>query len=350
MIHISSPGDETRTNHAQATHQVAALRKPIARARSPALGRAKRSETAAATEQRRFHLSRSALAAPDTKLPQNGGPSKRGRSAAAVFVERNRKKMAQRAHSYQASPTRQGDGHTQPAATSAGGLASGREFRTLKKPSSMSRLRASPSMSPSRPAPLPLLPDRHLQDMNKIADEMNKGVMHEIGVNLHNMERERERERKQQEAAKLRLRPKAPAQRYSDRQQHSPQTTRGTNDNNSDGMSKGGLLADSYMSEGEDEEGDWIIDEYIRIPVTAMSMDAKPGEIGLLVLEGEDDNVLFFSPEHDDEDDLDADEEDENGKPPPLLVPTYHSQHPLFDVVLKYHVVNSRGSLHRRLP
>lgn len=176
------------------------------------------------------------------------------------------------------------------------------EARPLKKPGATTRTGATNKSLPSA-APLPpSLMNRHNQDMDKIAADMNDWVLNEIGANLETIEHEKQQERQQAERAKFR--PKAPARRYQERQ-HQP-----------DALAPSGDEADKPMtdvSDDEGDEGDWIIDEYVRIPANSMALDVAPAEVGLLVLDGEEDSILFFGPEHDDDDELGQDDEDENG-------------------------------------
>lgn len=229
--------------------------------------------------------------------------SKKVRYGPAVFVERSaRTRHAQKASQGGSTlpPQDKGSSKTSPLPAPVDAAAQETqpaEERRLKKPGITSRGR-SPRPDPNGHAPLPASAmNPHKEDMSKITDEMNDWVMKEIGANLHNMERERQAERH-------RFKPKAPAQRYQERH---PETAPAALPNDSH------LDMDMNDASDIDDEDDWIIEEYVRVPAYAMLPDVAPTDVGLLVLEGEEDSNLFYGPEHDDEDDLDEDEEDENG-------------------------------------
>lgn len=176
------------------------------------------------------------------------------------------------------------------------------EMRPLKKPGATTRKGANKKVLPST-APLPpSLMNRHNEDMDKIAADMNDWVMAELGTTLETIELEKKQERQQADRAKLR--PKPPAKRYQERQPEPALAPPGVDD--ADGTA-------TEPSEDEENEGDWVIDEYVRIPANSMALDVAPAEVGLLVLDNEEESMLFFGPEHDDDDELGQDDEDENG-------------------------------------
>lgn len=136
--------------------------------------------------------------------------------------------------------------------------------------------------------------------MDKIAADMNQWVLHEIGANLQQMETDR---KAQQD--RLKYRPKAPAKRYQER--HPDQAPSTPVDQGKDTP-----MTDD-VSEDDGDDSDWVIDEYVRIPAASMAVDVSPGDVGVLVLDGEGDDTLFFGPENDEEDNYLEDDEDENG-------------------------------------
>lgn len=131
---------------------------------------------------------------------------------------------------------------------------------------------------------------------------MNEWVMNELGANLHAMDQEKPH------AEKPRFKPKAPSKRYQERH---PETSQQQQTH----LGVGGQ--DTPMAELSEEDGDdddWVIDEYVRVPADSMALDVAPTDVGFLVLEGDEENTLFFGPERDEEDDYLEDEDDENGK------------------------------------
>lgn len=141
--------------------------------------------------------------------------------------------------------------------------------------------------------------------MSRMAADMNDWVMREIGANLDEMEQEKRK------AERTRFKPKAPAKRYRERH---PSTV-----SNPLAPSNEVDMAVSDMSDVENED-DWVLEEYVRIPAHAMKIDVAPTDVGVLVLDGEEDSNLFFGPERDEDEELDEDDEDENGtKRNPML-------------------------------
>lgn len=137
--------------------------------------------------------------------------------------------------------------------------------------------------------------NRHTEDMNRIASDMNQWVLNELGANLHGMEHEG------RQAKKPRFKPKAPAQRYMERHPEPASASE---------------PRDITMGEATEDEGDddeWIIEEYVRIPANSVALNVSPLDIGILVLDDDDETLLFFGSMHEDDDDLE-DDEDENGK------------------------------------
>lgn len=176
--------------------------------------------------------------------------------------------------------------------------------RLYKKP----RTPRARSPQPDTPSRVPL-PDSfskpHGVNMDQRTADMNQWVLNEIGANLQEMERESQK----QQSPKLKFRPKAPEKRFAER--HPEQTAGLQVPSSSDTPMTDASGEDGMEEDGDD--GDWVIDEYVRIPAHSMAMDTSPADVGVLVLEGEEDDYLFFGPEREDDDDLIDEDEDENG-------------------------------------
>lgn len=233
--------------------------------------------------------------------------SKKGRSGPAIFVERSKKKIAQKLQNLQ-KPRSKNDAASQDISMDTTSETPAEPERKLKKPGTM-RAKSPMADTPTR-APLPASgSEPRAEDMEQRAQDMNAWVLNEIGANLQEMEEEKKKEERRK------FKPKVPAQRYAERHPDSvPQTP-----------SKEDTPMMDASEEDEDDE-DWVIEEYIRVPARLMSVDVSPGEIGVLVLDGEDDDILFFGPEEE-EDDYLEDDEDENGEhaaSPPAMY--FHSQ------------------------
>jgi hypothetical protein len=170
------------------------------------------------------------------------------------------------------------------------------EERRLKKPAARSR-QNSPLPGPNTRTALPAsVMNPHSQDLSKMAEDMNSWVMKELGANLQEMEQEK------QKAA--RFKPKVPAKRYQERH---PEAAISNTESNDVDMTTGDV------SDMEDDD-DWVIEEYVRVPAHAMKVNVAPTDVGVLVLDGKEESNLFFGPERDEDDELDEDDEDENGE------------------------------------
>ena len=97
--------------------------------------------------------------------------------------------------------------------------------------------------------------------------------------------------------SKLKYKPKVPPLRYKDR--HPDKST---------------PQIDVDMMDLDSDEGDFVYDTYVRQPDTAVSLDEMNGNIGILVITEEDQEVWESYIEDEDSDkDWNSEEEDENG-------------------------------------
>lgn len=290
LIHVSRPEDGASLTKTRSDEQ-----RPT-----------KRHADGQPTEQRKFHVSRAMLAqASATPGPTSPGYSKQVRIGPTIFVERTGRKRIIPKSSRQSLVIKDAQSiitqdleqdtlmsHDQAV-----------EQRHLKRPGVAKR--RDPSQEPPARAPLPQsLAHRYTEDMDKITADMNQWVLNEIGANLHAMEVEKK------QAEKPKFRPKAPEKRYEERHSETaaPQAT-STKDTVDTPM------ADASEEEGDDEE--WVIEEYVRVPAHSMGLDVLPSDVGILVLNGEQESMLFYGSLEDEDEENDEDDEDENGKPPP---------------------------------
>ena len=315
VIHVSQPADDADRGGHLGNQQDAASRataaRPIARAKSPArIGASgQRNTSSPAPGQRRFHISRRPLAS-DALLAATAGIAKKRKQNPAVFVERHRNGVARSDPQRDASLQKPMTANREVASSTP---TSGEDIpdKVLKRPGTTSRARHVPQEQQAPAALPPSLMERHNQDLDKIAADMDQWVLNEIGANLASIEQEKRREER------ARFKPKAPPQRYRDRQP--PPLSAQLGDSGTPprkGVSGGTENGNgSYESdyEGEDDDDDWIIDEYIRIPASTMNLDVRPADVGVLVLDDDEQNVFFFGRDEDDDDELPDDEEDENG-------------------------------------
>lgn len=237
-----------------------------------------------------------------TNAANTGGP-KRTRHGPTVFVERSRKKLTPRPSRQNLTPQLEsGAGDGVAGNNSIGHTTS--EGKQLKKPG-VSKRQRDPSQDSLVRAPLPAsLANRDNRNEEQIAADMNDWVLNEIGVNLQSLELE-----KTKQTESLKFRPKAPEKRIQERH---PQLATQPPPPSSDNQPKDTAMADVSDEEGDGE--DWIIEEYVRVPANYMAVDISPAEVGILVLNGEEENMLFFGTDQDDDDDFNEDDEDENGE------------------------------------
>ncbi|RFU81783.1 hypothetical protein TARUN_439 [Trichoderma arundinaceum] len=252
-------------------------------------------------EQRTFHVSRAMLAqASATQGSTIPASSKHVRYGPTIFVERTGRKKIIPKSSRQSLVIK--DAHTIITKGSEQEMPNTYdepiEQRHLKKPGVAKR--RDPSQEPPARVPLPQsLAHRHGEDMDRITADMNQWVLNEIGANLHAMEVEK------RQAEKPRFKPKAPMKRYQER--HPDAATSNVPSESADTP-----MADASEEEGDDE--DWIIEEYIRIPAHSMGLNVPPSDVGILVLNGEEESMLFYGPPQDEDEEYAEDDEDENAE------------------------------------
>ncbi|KAH6897061.1 hypothetical protein B0T10DRAFT_172552 [Thelonectria olida] len=288
VIHISTPDDDSVKRN---KHHVGHAAQPGG-AGVP-LQATKPTDASRLAAPRRFHISKKMMMASGNMSP-GSVLSKKPRYGPAVFVERSNARAVRRA--VHAPPTEPAP-KVVPVPDVA--IEAPIKERRLKRPTAKSRSRSP--QDPSLRSPLPASAmNPHTQDMSKVAADMNNWVMSEIGATLHEMELEK------QKAEATKFRPKAPAKRYQERH---PELVR-------KGPEATDMEIDTPMSDVSDieDEDDWVIEEYVRIPAHAMYVNVEPTDVGVLVLDGEEDSNLFFGPDRDEDEDLDEDDEDENAE------------------------------------
>ncbi|OAQ96628.1 hypothetical protein LLEC1_06139 [Akanthomyces lecanii] len=273
------------------------------------------------SEPRRFRVSKAMLAAAAANGGAAGSVSKRDRyGTPTLFVERSRrKKLALKPR--RSMLVLQGLDGEATAAEESKKL----EAKPLKRPGVARRPRPAtqattsstqgeespkPDASTAGAAnPLPAsLTHRATEDMRQITADMNEWVMREMGASLQSLEEDRKREAKPPPSPS-RFKPKAPAKRYHERHP----------DVRAPGSAAADVEGDTNMTDASEEEDgdedDWVIEEYIRIPANSVALDiTAPSDVGFLVLEGEEESLLFFGPQNDDDDDWNEGEEDENAE------------------------------------
>ncbi|KAG6011534.1 hypothetical protein E4U43_008248 [Claviceps pusilla] len=263
------------------------------------------------TEPRRFHVSRATLPKRANQTQDSGAVLKRTRCSPAVFIEWTRKKVAPKprrnvAADHQA-PEQVGTRATTPDVTTEETMAGRRQ---LKRPGVACKAPLAETGQKSQPINRTPLPDsftsRHDEDMDKIARDMNQWVLNELGANLQSMDH------MDQDKRPLRFKPKSPAKRYHERH---PELAVQTPAKPQVDVA-GDELSDAEDDDDDDDDDDdeWIIEEYVRIPAHSVAMDVLPTDVGILVLDEEEENMLFFGSALDEDDELGEDDEDENAE------------------------------------
>ncbi|KAI1302629.1 hypothetical protein F5Y03DRAFT_385420 [Xylaria venustula] len=255
---------------------------------------------------RRFHMSRKdmLLAASPSPGRSHGGVSKK-RPATAMFVERKIKRVSSRVLGKHRG-TNNNDTATVPP-LAPGPTADIMELdkpepKKFKKPG-VARLAAKDNMVKDKPELPKSMTDRWNVDMQQLTADMEAYAMQQIGLNLQKAEEERrEQERSINTPSKLKFKPKAPAKRYAERH---PEEA---------GQSVDKEMVDADVENSDSDDGDYVIETYVRVPASSMGSHVSPQSVGLLVFDEEPDIEFFYGEDDESEDEWAEDEEDENAE------------------------------------
>ncbi|KAI1634113.1 hypothetical protein F4809DRAFT_652067 [Biscogniauxia mediterranea] len=250
-------------------------------------------------EPRRFHMSRKDMMLASYPADPHG-PSSKKRSAPALFVERKIKKISsktlEKLHSAANAATL---ATPSPTPDTQEMEVDKPEARKFKKPG-VAKL-TTKSETPKKNAELPKsMTGSWNFDMDKMAAEMDAYTMEQIGLNL-----QREKEQKQKNktsSSNLKFKPKPPAKRYAERHPEEAQNS----------VDKAMVDVDANVSDSDD--GDYIIETYIRVPASNIGDQVSPQNVGLLVFDEEPDMEYFYGEGDDSEDEWAEEEEDENAE------------------------------------
>ncbi|CAJ2510029.1 Uu.00g059290.m01.CDS01 [Anthostomella pinea] len=271
-------------------------------------------------EPRRFHMSRKEMMLATSPYPTraHGGVSKK-RPAPALFVERRIKRISSRTVEKLHAATNS----TAPASASASPPAPAPalapvpprdavtedmdvdtpEPRKFKKPG-IAKLLPKDDTSKYK-AELPkAMTQRWNVDMDKLTAEMDAYAMEQIGLNIQKGEEEKSREEvlAKRTPSKLRFKPKPPAKRYAERH---PEEA---------GSAVDKEMVDADVDVSDSDDGDYIIETYVRVPASRMGDQVPPQKVGLLVFDEEPDIEYFYGEGDDSDDEWAEDEEDENAE------------------------------------
>ncbi|KAI3336520.1 hypothetical protein HD806DRAFT_8763 [Xylariaceae sp. AK1471] len=264
-------------------------------------------DSASESEPRRFHMSRKdmmlAAASPYPSRP-HGGVSKK-RSAPALFVERRIKRISsrtiERLHATGNAPPAALT-PTQTYATEAMEVDKP-EVRKFKKPG-VAKLAARDSRPKDKPELPKSMTDRWNVDMQQLTADMEAYAMQQIGLNLQKAEEEKREQEKVRftTPSKLKFKPKPPSKRYAERHPGEAQIS----------VDKEMVGADVENSDSDD--GDYVIETYVRVPASSMGDHIPPQSVGLLVFDKDPDIEYFYGEDDESEDEWAEDEEDENAE------------------------------------
>lgn len=253
------------------------------------------------TRLRRFHISRNPLANPF----EPGKSRKRTATASLTFKERKTRK----ADSGRVQKVDEID-------TSVLEASKSEQVKPQKKPGLAARSQPaiqknkSPNATPnpvSNSSPVPASINSSW-DVNsaQLAAEMQAFTLQEIGKNIaeankFQSEMEKPTRLTPRKNTPSKFKPKKPALRYKERH---PEV-----------VSDADVMDLDYESSAEDtdDESEYIIDTYIRIPAHTLESSDTPKNIGLLILDSQPDIDEFYLEEDSDEEEEDE-EEDENGE------------------------------------
>lgn len=308
VIHPSKPGEENVSSGDASTQKLKAdtAAQAAAKVRDGVGEERAVTKLSSPTEPRRFHFSRP-LITPKSLLTAGLSTGKRSRintPTTNIFVERGHKR------------TRTEDVQMKDAeSTHASGAAQTEEPpRKLKKPGAGRKGPSKHTVQLKKDVPPSV--DKHWADnMDEITRNMNDFALHIIGESLAKTE---ERDRKEAAAVAKskasssgltpqKYKPKPPAKRFAERHPEvAAARERATAEPRSD--------HEEYETASEDE---YVVETYVRVPVSSLGKAVDPEKVGLLVFDTEPDAEIFYGEEGDSDDEWPEDDEDENGGPFP---------------------------------
>lgn len=306
-------------------------------------------------QPRRFHMSRSLMKAKGNQSPKIGpqGVGKK-RYATAVFVERGARRLQQldpdsipdttsrkpdiamsdsstrkKPSARRIKPSVKAQDPTtsaQAATPGAAAAASAPAVAAAAAPGAAAASSAPPSAAAStfdQRKPLPNIAPT--TDPNDLADEMDKWVLHEIGVNLKEINQPPASTPSKMKTAS-KFKPRAPAQRFAER---NPELAARLD------AQDGTHAGDTAM---QDADADLSDDDYEIVVYELQANDGPnalraipPEQIGVLKFDSREDMELFYGNEDDDSDWMPEDDEDENGtsalRPPLPEQPPFSQDH-----------------------
>jgi len=139
----------------------------------------------------------------------------------------------------------------------------------------------------------------------QLVAEMQAYTLQEIGVNLAESEATKPSIKKPATAPRkpTKFKPKVPTQRYAERHPEQVVDTGAEMD-----------IDEVYTDDDMEEDGDYIIDTYIRIPAESLESLEAQKNMGLLILDSQPDIDEFYRDDHSSDEEEEDEEEDENAE------------------------------------
>lgn len=142
---------------------------------------------------------------------------------------------------------------------------------------------------------------------DQLAAEMQAYTLQEIGRSLAESEATKPGVKialptSDYKSKESRFKPKKPALRYQERHPEEAAQHGAAMD-----------IDESYLEEDMDDDSDYIIDTYIRMPADIFESSDNQKNFGLLVLDSQPDIDEFYREDDESEEEEDDEEEDENG-------------------------------------
>ncbi|KAI0480873.1 hypothetical protein GGR56DRAFT_293909 [Xylariaceae sp. FL0804] len=306
IIHASQPGRSTSAFHSPPGSSAAANNDDTPETSASAGTTAAAVTSASTAEPRRFHMSRRDMMLAPLPYPSHGraGVSKK-RSAPALFVERRIKKISSRAvEKLHAAPSISRP-VPQHASVAQEMDIDKPEPRRFKKPGVAKLANKDSTSKYKAELPKAMTQRWNVDDMDRLAAEMDAYALEQIGLNIQRVEEEKKKEAassKMKQPRTLKIKPRAPAKRYAERH---PNDAPATEDQDME-------EADIGMSDSDDDG--YVIETYVRVPASKLGDQVPPQSVGLLVFDADPDIEYFYGEGEDSEDEWAEDEEDENAE------------------------------------
>ncbi|KAH7342275.1 hypothetical protein BKA65DRAFT_503824 [Rhexocercosporidium sp. MPI-PUGE-AT-0058] len=263
---------------------------------------------------RRFHISRSAT--PSNNTNAISGVIRKRKIEPTVFIERRiRPKSADGTSGGSPAPEKSVGQDvkiavsTQPQSTPKE-ESPVPEVPSRKKPGRNARS-ATPvrSVSPPKSSPAPLrnvlLPNGSMMPWDvtsdRLAAEMQAYTLQEIGKSIAASEAPRPAPVSSRIKSPSKFKPKKPALRYLER--HPENKVAASKDTD-----------EEYIIEDMDDDSEYIIDTYVRVPADALDAEGSQKNIGLLILDSQPDIDEFYREDEESDEGEDDEDEDENAE------------------------------------